>query len=171
MRSLWFSGSGQNLEPDACLPFSSPLTSESTLCCLEPPTCPGRHHLGPRETPHFSPRAPAPGIPMPGREGSAAGEGPSSVGCGMGGWSCRDVFWSPVPSCVSHCPLLCPSHAASPGQPGIPPQCHGGCRTGPDLSSRHYGKSHSKIPRQGIVLQGGGHEHTVSGEAQWGIGC
>lgn len=83
------------------------------------------------------------------------------VGWGAGVAVMRFGLWCPAGTCVSHCPLLCPSHAASPGQPGIPPQCHGGCRTGPDLSSRHYGKSHSKIPRQGIVLQGGGHEHTT----------
>lgn len=65
---------------------------------------------------------------------------------------------------VSHCPPLLPSHAASPGQPGIPPQCHGGCRAGPDLPSRHYGKSHSEIAGQGIVLQGCGHEGTVPRE-------
>lgn len=52
--------------------------------------------------------------------------------------------------------LPLPSHAAGLGQPGIPSQCHRGCGTGPDLPSRHYGKSHSQIPGQGMVYGGGG---------------
>lgn len=47
---------------------------------------------------------------------------------------------------ASHCPS--PSYAASLGQPGIPAQRHWGCRTGPDLPSRHNGKSDSQIPGQ-----------------------
>lgn len=74
-------------------------------------------------------------------------------------------------ACVSHCLLLPSSHAASPGQPGISPQCHGSGRTGPDLPSRHYGKSYSEIPGQGSVFQGGGHKGTAPGEAEQGLGC
>lgn len=185
MRSLWFSAAGQNLEPDACCPFPL-LPHRSGVYFL----LPGASHLPRLALPRtrrtgqgHAPLTPHPAFPgLAGREVLPSGEGLSSVG--------REVGLLPrvLVSCASLAPVCLTaspsprSHAASPGQLGIPPERHGGRRTGPDLPPRHYGKPHSKIAGQGIVLQeagtrvpglggggyGGGWDVRHTGPWEWG---